>query len=85
MAARIERSNGPARAHEKGRPPERAMRAPAAGPMQRIPKHPRAARAVPVSRSIPAYLPPMLLSGTHSPFTTLYIVMPPLRRSPFES
>ncbi|AJW98588.1 hypothetical protein BM43_1493 [Burkholderia gladioli] len=32
-----------------------------------------------------AYLPPMLLSGFHSPFSTLYIVMPPFFRSPRES
>ena len=32
-----------------------------------------------------AYLPPMLFSGFHSPFSTLYIVMPPFFRSPLLS
>ncbi len=36
-------------------------------------------------RGFEAYLPPMLLSGFHSPFSTLYIVMPPFFRSPRES
>lgn len=36
-------------------------------------------------RGCEAYLPPMLLSGFHSPFSTLYIVMPPFFRSPRES
>lgn len=32
-----------------------------------------------------AYFPPMLFSGFQSPFSTLYIVMPPFFRSPFAS
>lgn len=39
----------------------------------------------PFVTSLAAYLPPMLFSGFHSPFSTLYIVMPPFFRSPFAS
>lgn len=42
-------------------------------------------RRRPFVTSLAAYLPPMLFSGFHSPFSTLYIVMPPFFRSPFAS